>query len=78
MINWKEHKELQQALHAHLSKRGVALSGDELYESGIDCVFVTIQDNPVFIIGLPPVSNYPVDETEYTHRYFQVSKKIAV
>ena len=74
MTNWKTHKELQHALRAHLSIRGFVLTGDETYSSGIDCVFVYIADDPVFIIGLPPVSDYPVKETKFTDRYFQVAK----
>ena len=71
MTDWKEHKELQQALQTYLSKHNLMLSGSVVYESGIDCVYVIVQDNPVFIVGLPPVSNYPVRETEYTDKYLR-------
>lgn len=78
MTNWKEHKEFQQALQAHLSKRGFLLNGNEVYTSGIDCVFVRVQGETVFIVGLPPVSNYPVEETEYTVKYLRTIHDIAV
>ena len=71
MTNWANHKELQDALTAYLAKRGLILDGRETYASGIDCVFVSIHDKPVFIIGLPPVSNYRVRETENTTKYLK-------
>ena len=78
MINWKEHKELQHALQRYLSENNLALSGEETYESSIDCVFVVINNDPVFIIGVPPVSYYPVQETEYTDKYLRPTKAVAV
>jgi hypothetical protein len=77
-IYWKEHQELQQALKKYTMAHGLELSGDESYGSGIDCVFVYIDKKPVFIIGLPPVSNYPVDETEYTNKYLRPVEAVAV
>ena len=78
MTNWKTHKDLQQALRTHLSIRGWVLDDNIEYESGIDCVFVMLGGNPVFIVGLPPLSNYEVEETEHTDRYLRPQTSIAV
>ena len=71
MTNWKDHKELQGALQAYLTEHDLTLPYNTRYESGIDCVAVIVQDDPVLIIGLPPVSNYHVRETEHTDKYLR-------
>ena len=76
--DWKEHKGLQQALQAYLSKHKLALTGREVYSSGIDCVFVRVSGKVIFIIGLPPVTDYDIEETEHTRQYLQVAKPVAV
>jgi hypothetical protein len=48
MTNWKVHYELQQALESYISSRRFSLFGDEVYESGIDCVFIYRKNSPVF------------------------------
>ena len=78
MTNWREHKELQQALQKYLAENDLTLDGSETYESGIDCVCVLINKKPIFYVGLPPVSNYPVEETEHTYKYLQIKQPIAV
>ena len=78
MINWEDDKGFQKAIREYLSKNGLALSGDETYQSGIDCVGVFVDDRLVLSVGLPPVSNYPVRETEYTQRYLRAREKVAV
>ena len=78
MTNWKEHEELQDALQAYLTEHDLILPDNTRYESGIDCVAVIVQDDPVFIIGLPPPSNYKVKETEHTGKYLRVPRTIAV
>jgi hypothetical protein len=80
MINWDEFKwedytEFQQALKAHLLRRNMRLDADFVFEFGIDCVFVYVEDKPVFIVNLPPMSNYSVDETEYTDRYMWAEER---
>ena len=48
MTDWKEHKELQQALQTYLSKHNLMLSGSVVYESGIDCFEVlAMESEPV-------------------------------
>ena len=71
MIDWKDDKELQEALQAYLTERDLILPDDVEYESSIDCVLVMAQDKPIFIIGLPPVSNYTVRETMHTAKYLK-------
>ena len=80
MINWDEFKweeytEFQQALKAHLIKRSMRLDADFVFEFGIDCVFVYIEDKPVLIVGLPPVSDYEIDETEHTAQYLRTEER---
>jgi len=71
MIDWKEHRELQHALQVYTAAHSIILTGNEEYESGIDCVIVYMEDDPVFIIGLPPVSNYHVKETDHTNNHYR-------
>ena len=78
MIDWEGHEELQEALQEYLSAHGLALSGDESYQSGIDCVGVFIQDCLVLSISLPPVSNYRVRETIHTDKYLRTVNAVAV
>ena len=78
MTNWKEHEELQEALQAYLTEHDLILPDDAEYESSIDCVGVIVQGEPVFIIGLPPPSNYEVEETEYTNKYLRSHRAVAV
>lgn len=77
MTNWKEHKELQRALQAYLHEKNLILNGEEVYQSGIDCVGIFIDNHIVLSIGLPPVSNYPVQETQYTDKYLRTINAIA-
>jgi hypothetical protein len=58
-----------------LLRHNMKLDADFRYSSSIDCVFVYVQDNPVFIVGLPPPSNYRVRETEYTDRYMRTEER---
>ena len=78
MTNWKEHKELQEALQAYLVEHDLVLPDDAEYESSIDCVAVVVQDDVVFWIGLPPPSNYEVDETEHTDKHLRPHMAVAV
>ena len=73
MIDWKKHSGLQKALHGYLLEHGLTLTGYEVYSTGIDCVFVYVEGDLVFIIGLPPVTDYDIEETEHTDKYFRMS-----
>ena len=78
MEDWEEYGEFQKALNDYLIKSNMRLDVDFTYKFGIDCVFVFAEDKPVFIIGLPPPSNYRVRETEYTDKYMRFEEAIAV
>ena len=74
----QNHKEIQNAIKVFLKKNNLALTGKERFSWGIDCVGVFADGLLVLNIGLPPVSNYPVSETEYTRKYLKAAKPIAV
>ena len=66
-----KNKALQKALQSYLSKHGLALTGREIYKPGIDFASVSVDGFQVLTINLPPVSNYDVEETEYTNTYLK-------
>ena len=79
MWNWEPEKDvnIQRAVRAYLSERNLMLSDDAEYEPVIDGVHILIDNNIVLRIGLPPVSNYNVRETEHTHKYLSAKKTVA-
>ena len=66
-----------KAVDNYLKTHDLALPDDVVYEPIIDGVFICIEDNPVLVVGLPPVSNYPVRETEHTDKYLRTPKTAA-
>jgi hypothetical protein len=78
VTSWRTHRELQQTLNAYLRAHGLALTEDARYVSGIDYVEIQIGGIPVLWVGLPPVSDYSVHETEHTDRYLRASKRAVV
>ena len=76
---WKPEEDmaLQQAINGYLVKNGLSLIGDVTYDPCIDGVDVCVSGNPVLMIGLPPVSNYSIHETEYTNKFLR-TRKVAV
>ena len=74
----KKDKDLQNAIRSYLAEHGMDLAEDVEYQGGIDFVSIEIGGVPVFEVGLPPVSNYPVYETEHTDRYLRKRVPIAV
>ena len=75
---YKKDKELQKAIQTYLIERGLELCDNVVYEPGIDFVGVFVEDNMVLSIGLPPVSNYSIEETKYTDIYLRKGKSLAV
>jgi hypothetical protein len=71
MTDWKNHKELQEAVSGYLDAHDVQLPDDAEFASGIDSVWVYAFGEPVLIVGLPPVSQYPVRATEHTHLLYR-------
>ena len=70
--------ELQEAIRDYTENRGLFLPEDARFSPGIDCVGVFIKGRLVLSVGLPPVSNYEIRETEYTDKYLRKRKPIAV
>jgi len=66
-----KNDDLQNAVNEFVEKRGLFLPDNVRYISGIDFAEARIDDDPVFWIGLPPVSNYPVRETKHTYKYLR-------
>ena len=75
---YKSNDELQIAIQTYLSEHGLFLSENVKYEPVIDGVHVLINNDVVLRIGLPPVSNYPVRETEYTDKYLREKNSVAI
>jgi len=74
----EEEPEVVKAVNAYLQKHGLVLPRDARFGYIIDGVYVYVEEHPVLCVGLPPVSNYPVDETEYTNKYLRAYEAVAV
>ena len=71
-------KNVQKAIKDYAEIHGLVLPHGVVFGYIIDGVHVYVDDNVVLRIGLPPVSNYPVYETEYTSKYLRVKQSVAV
>jgi hypothetical protein len=69
--NWRKDEDLQNALRAYLTDRGFIMPENVRYVSGIDFVALKVQAHTILRISLPPMSDYEVEETNYTHRYLR-------
>ena len=80
MWEWdpQKDKNVQRAVQSYLADNDLVLPHEAIYEAVIDGVFICVDDNVVLRIGLPPVSNYPVHETEHTDKYLRKREPIAV
>ena len=80
MRDWnpKKDEKLQEAVCSYLSEHNMTLSSNAEYIAGIDCVQIRIGDIPVLEVNLPPVSDYSIDETEYTRKYLCKKELVAV
>jgi hypothetical protein len=67
----EDDENVMKALNNYLSINGRILPNNAFLTWGIDFVGVRIDDYTVLRIGLPPVSNYPVRETEHTDKYLK-------
>jgi hypothetical protein len=74
MQNWKEDVEFQNALQKYLCEHSLTLPENAEYRSAIDGVFIYTDKDMVLRVGLPPVSNYSVRETEYTDKYMRQAR----
>ena len=77
MWNPKEDKALINAISDYVSTNNLILDEKHELTPIIDGVFVEVDGKPVLIVGLPPVSNYNVRETEHTRRYLKAKKTVA-
>ena len=75
MLDWnpKEDVKLQEAIKNYLIAHNYRSDVEMDYEAGIDFVQTQINEIPVLIIGLPPVSNYSIEETEHAKKYLGVA-----
>jgi hypothetical protein len=71
MSNPKENIKVMQAIANYLDINDLVLPDNARYAYVIDAVDLYIDDVLVLWVGLPPVSNYPVRETEHTHKYLK-------
>ena len=69
---------IQKAISDYIEKHELTLPRRAVFEWGIDCVGVFVDTNLVLSVGLPPVSNYTVRETEHTRQYLRKKEPIAV
>ena len=67
----KKDDKLQHALQNYLSQRGLVMSDKAKYDVIIDGVDITIDGFVVLEIGLPPVSDYSINETEFTNKFLK-------
>jgi len=70
--------ELQNAIKIYFMAHGATMPKGIRFTPGIDYVEARIDDIPILIIGLPPVSDYFVRETEYTNEYTHPQMAVAV
>ena len=72
MWNPKTDKKLNAAILTYLYKNGLTMDNNAEYLPGIDHVCIRVDGKPVLRVGLPPVSNYSIRETEYTNKYLRL------
>jgi hypothetical protein len=71
----KEDAELQIAIRAYIAEHDLYLDENAEYIPIIDGVFVCVDDQVVLCVGLPPVSNYSISETEHTDKYMRPTRE---
>ena len=76
--NPEENPELMVAVNDYLVKKGLSLPDNAKFGYMIDGVYIDVEHNTVLIVGLPPVSNYEIEETEQTSKYLRPHMAIAV
>jgi hypothetical protein len=73
----KEDAELQNAIHAYIAEHDLFLDESAEYIPIIDGVRVYVDGCVVLQVGLPPVSNYRIRETEHTDKYMRQTREPA-
>ena len=74
----KGRQDIERRNNELYEKKGYVLPDVAEYISGIDCVKIQVEQKPVLIVSLPPVSNYDIEETEHTGKYLCSSGTVAV
>ena len=75
---WKPEtdKNIQIAINSYLKNIGYEFTGSVSYSTIIDGVIVFDSGNAVFVVGLPPVSNYFVRETKNAKEYLTPLRQV--
>jgi len=74
----KTDELLQKNVSIYLQERQLMLGDDAVYDILIDGVDILVSGHAVLRVGLPPVSNYSIHETEHTNKYLLKVDNIAV
>ena len=73
-----KNEDLLNAVNDYFVAYGAIVPEGLKFSPGIDYVEARIDDMPILVIGLPPISNYVARKTEYTDRYLYPQASIAV
>ena len=73
----KSNKDFQNAISNYAKAHNLVLPDNITYDGGIDFFDVRVDDKPVLIVCLPPVSNYNVRETEHTRKLLKTTHETA-
>ena len=76
-IKCQNNRGFQNAILSYVKKHGLILPDNLTYGGGIDFFDVRVNDIPVLVVSLPPVSNYNVRETEHTRKLLKSSLETA-
>ena len=76
-IECRNDKDFQSAITNYAAMHDLVLPDNVTYSYGIDFFDVRVDNVPVLIVTLPPVSNYRVRETEHTRKILKASSKTA-
>jgi len=74
----EDDQRAMKAISDYLSVRGLYFPDNVKFEYVIDGIYALIDDYPILMIGLPPVSNYPVEETEHARKYLRAKLPVAI
>ena len=76
-IKCQNNRSFQDAISNYVEKHSLVLPDNLTYGGGIDFFDVRVNNVPVLIVCLPPVSNYNVRETEHTRKLLKSSLETA-
>ena len=76
-IECENDRDFQNAISNYAKKHNLVIPDEVTYTFGIDFYDVRVDNKPVLIVSLPPVSNYVVDETEHTRKLLKTTRETA-